>query len=267
MKKLDLREKTVVISGASSGIGKAIASCLINRYGARVVGLARGFERLQKVKAELGESFIPYPLDVTSRSGWSELFSYLVNNRIKVSALINCAGALPEFKSFDKTEIDELENIVKLNFLSCAYAYKAIEPILDDGAAVVNVSSASALCPFGGVSTYTSTKSALNAFTAALACERSDISFSSVLPGFVKTDIMKNQQISGKEERLVRSFSADADKVARKIVNRVRRRKKRIVVGKDARLLSFLYRDFPKVAPRFITWFLKKSGLELFSKI
>ena len=267
MKKIDFRGKTVVISGASSGIGKSIAAYLIREYGARVVGLARGWERLQAVKNELGELFIPYALDVTSREGWGELFSYLVNNRMKVDALINCAGALPEFKSFDKTEIDELERIVQLNFLSSAYAYRALESVINEGGAVVNVSSASALCPFGGVSTYTATKSALNSFTSSLSCERKDVRFSSVLPGFVRTDIMKNQQISSKEARLVRSFSANSDKVARKIVRRVRRRKRRIVVGKDARLLDLIYRLFPNKAPRLITWFLKKSGLELFSKI
>lgn len=267
MKKLDFCGKTVVVSGASSGIGKAIASYLIKKHDARVIGLARGFERLQAVRAELGEKFVPYSLDVTSKDGWGELFSYLVNNRIEVSALINCAGALPEFKAFDKTQIEELEEIMKLNFLSCAYAYKAIEPILEGGAAVVNVSSASALCPFGGVSTYTATKSALDAFTASISCERKDIRISSVLPGFVRTDIMKNQQISKKEARLIRSFSADAGKVARKIVRRVSKRKRRILVGKDARALDLVWRVFPKAAPRLVTWFLKKSGLELFSKI
>ncbi len=267
MKKLDFRGKTVVISGASSGIGKAIASHLIKKYGARIIGIARGWEKLQAARAELGDRFIPYPLDVASKDGWGELFSYLVNNRIKVDALINCAGALPEFKSFDKTEIDELEGIVKLNFLSCAYSYRALEPILTEGGAVVNVSSAAALCPFGGVSTYTATKSALNAFTLSLSCERQDVRFSSVMPGFVRTNILKNQQISGKEARIVRSFSADADVVARKIVNRVRRRKRRIVVGKDACALDLVHRIFPSKAPRLITWFLKKSGLDLFSKI
>ena len=267
MKKLDFRNKTVIISGASSGIGKSIASYLIKSYDARVIGIARGWERLQDVRVELGDKFIPYQLDVTSRDGWSGLFSHLANKRMKVDALINCAGALPEFKSFDKTEIDELEKIVKLNFLSCAYGYRALEPILADGSAIVNVSSASALCPFGGVSTYTATKCALNSFTVALSCERRDVRFSSVLPGFVRTDIMKNQQMTEKEARFVRSFSAESDKVARKIIKRVSKRKRRIVVGKDARVLDFIYRVFPNNAPRIITWFLKKSKLELFSKI
>ncbi len=267
MKKLDFCGKTVVVSGASSGIGKAIALYLIKKYGARIIGIARGWEKLQAARAELGDCFIPYSLDVVSKDGWVELFSYLVNNRIKVDALINCAGALPEFKSFDKTEIDELEGIVKLNFLSCAYSYRALEPILTEGAAVVNVSSAVAFCPFGGVSTYAATKSALNSFTQSLSCERQDVRFSSVLPGFVRTNIMKNQEFSGKEARMVRSFGADADVVARKIVKRVRKRKRKIVVGADARALEFFNRIFPNKVPRLITWFLKKSGLELFSKI
>ena len=140
-------------------------------------------------------------------------------------------------------------------------------PIMNDGGAVGNVSSASALCPFGGVSSYTASKSALNSFSQSLSCERGRISVSSVMPGFVRTDIMKNQELSEKEENAVRLFSAKAEKTAGRILSRLRKRKRRIVLGLDGHFMSVMYRLFPSLTPRLITRVLRASGMNLFKKI
>lgn len=267
MKKLKFKDKTVLITGASSGIGKAMAAYLIKKYNCRIYAIARNIDKLNQAATELGDNYIPYSLDVSSKDGWTSLAAYFEESNASIDALINCAGVLPEFKSFEKTTIDELEEVIKINLLSNAYSIKALAPHINDGGAIVNISSASSLCPFGGVSIYSASKSALDNFSVSVGCEYKNIRVSSVLPGFVRTDIMKNQEISGKESRIIRAFSADADKIARKILKRVAKRKRRIIVGKDAHLLSFLYKHFPNSAPAIITKFLRRSGLELFSKI
>ena len=267
MKKLKYSEKTVVITGASSGIGKKLAECLIKKHNCRVYAIARSQDKLDESKNDLGENYIPYRMDATDKKAWSDFREYLERSDTRVDILINCAGVLPEFKSFEKTGIDELESVLKINFLASAYSIKELMPLINERGAVVNVSSASAICPFGGVSTYTSSKSALDNFTVSLGCECKDISFSSVLPGFVRTDIMKNQRLSSKEARLIHIFSAKLEKTVRKILRRVARRKRRIIVGKDAHFMNFIYKFFPRLAPRLITKFLKKSGLELFNQI
>ena len=63
-------------------------------------------------------------------------------------------------------------------------------PFINDGGAIVNISSASALCPFGGVSIYSASKAALDNFSVSIASEQKSVSVSSVLPGFVRTDII-----------------------------------------------------------------------------
>ncbi len=267
MRRFRYDGKVIVLSGASSGIGKSLASVLIKKHGAKVYALARGEARLQEVKKELGESYIPYPLDVSKKEDWQGFFDYLDKGSIKVDALINCAGVLPEFKSFDKTSIESLEAVLQVDFMSCAYAIKSLAPIISKGGVIINISSAAALCPFAGVSAYASAKSALDAFTQSIGCEYKYISASSVLPGFVRTDIMKNQSLNNKENKIIRAFSADPHKTARKILRRAGGRKRRIIVGKDAHLLSLLYRLFPRISPRIITWLLRKTRLELFSKI
>jgi NADP-dependent 3-hydroxy acid dehydrogenase YdfG len=67
MKKLDYKNKTVIITGASSGIGKEIASELIENYGCTVYGIARNESRLSEAKSLLGDKFIPYSMDVGFR--------------------------------------------------------------------------------------------------------------------------------------------------------------------------------------------------------
>ena len=267
MKKLKFKEKTVLITGASSGIGKSMAKYLIEKYNCRVYAIARNTDRLNSVSFELGNNYIPFSLDVSSKDGWDNLRKYFEENNIYIDVLVNCAGVLPPFKSFEKTTIDELEEVIKINLLADAYSIKALISRINEGGAIVNVSSASALCPFGGVSIYSASKSALDNFSVSIGCEYRKISVSSVLPGFVRTDIMKNQSLNNREARLIHAFSADSCKVARKILKRAAKRRKRIIVGKDARLLGFAYKYFPTVAPRLITRILRKSGLELFKNI
>ena len=101
----------------------------------------------------------------------------------------------------------------------------------------------------------------------ALAYEQKDFSVTTVLPGFVKTDIMKNQNASKGDKSLIDKFSANPRKITRKILSKAKKRKKRIVLGIDGKLLGFMYKHFPNVAPKIIGKFLKKSGLELFSQL
>ena len=87
------------------------------------------------------------------------------------------------------------------------------------------------------------------------------------MPGFVKTDIMKGHSINEREKGIINFFSADVTKTANKILKRVRRRKRRIVVGFDAHIMSLAYRLFPRLAPKLFSGIIKKSNLELFKKI
>lgn len=270
MKRIKYDGKTVIITGASSGIGRSVAFLLIRKYKCKVIAIARNEQRLLSAKeelSELGELYVPYPMDVSVKESWDALATYLKESATCVDILISCAGVLPQFKKFEDTNAGELESVLKINFLSQVWASKALMPLISDKGAIVNVSSASALLPFGGVSAYTSSKAASEHFSLALACESKRISVSCVMPGFVRTDIMKNQEMSEKDARFIRFFSAKCDTVSRKIVNRVKRRKRRIVIGKDAHLMSLLERLFPHLSPRLVTWFLKKSGLSLFKDI
>lgn len=263
MKRLDFKNKVVIITGASSGIGKEISRQLLG-YGCTVYAIARNEARLNEAKSELGERYIVYPMDVSIKENWLNIADFLKNNGICVDILINCAGILPKFATFENTDVSEYEKAISINYLSQVYACKSILPVMNDGGAIVNIASASALCPFSLVSGYTASKSASHHFTMSIAQEIKKVSVSSVCCGFVKTGIMKNQEMNEKEAKLIKHFSADCEKTARKILRRVKRRKKRIVTGFDGHFMSLMYRIFPNFAPKFISWFLRISGLNIF---
>lgn len=266
MRKICYENKVVAISGASSGIGAEIAAELIKR-GCRIYAIARNEERLKAKQNELGDSYIPYSMDASSKDAWKCFAAYLEQKGEKLDVLINCAGYLPEFKSTDKTEVEEIEKVIATNFLSCVYSCGYLLKMINKNGAIVNIASAAALCSFAGIGAYSASKSALESYSTGISCEQKDISVTCVFPGFVRTEIMKNQDINEKETKIVRFFSADTVRVAKRIVKGAKKRKRRIIIGKDAHLINTLNKFFPRITPRIVTAVLRKSKMKLFSKI
>lgn len=268
MKKFDYHGKTAVVTGASSGIGAELVKILVEEYGVKVIGVARNLERLNAFKNTLknAELFTPFNFDVGSLDGFNSLTKYLKQNNLKPELVINCAGILPHFESFNE-ETDYL-TVLNTNFLSVVYSAKTLLPFVKEtGGLLINVSSSSALCPFAGISMYTATKSATQRFSESLRCENKDCRIVTVMPGFTKTDILNKQTIPTKEAKIIDFISASSNKVASKILKKASKNKGRIVIGKDAHFMSFLYRFFPSFAPKFITKFLKNSNFETFKDI
>ena len=267
--KYDLNNKTVVITGASSGIGKEMAERLIKNYNCRVYAIARREEILEEIKTNLGENFIPIPFDVSIEENWISFSENLQKLNVCVDVLINCAGILPKFESVEKTNSSSVKKVMETNFFSQIYATYALLPLIKkskDGA-IISVASASALCPFAGISSYCASKASSERFFECFSSENKEIYVATIMPGFVKTNIMKNQHASEKDVKAFLIFCADLNKTVSKIFKQIRRKKKRIIIGKDAHLINFMFKLFPNSAPKIITFVLKKSGLGIFSEI
>ena len=267
--RYDLKSKTVIVTGASSGIGAQLSKRLVCDYGCTVYGIARREELLCQMREELGEKFIPTPLDVSQRENWISLACRLDSEGVVIDTLINCAGILPKFASVENSSSDEVKKALDVNFLSQVYATEAMLPIIKKSTqgAVISFSSSSALCTFAGVSAYCASKSASRAYFECMARENKDIYVACIMNGFVKTDIMKNQNAPEGDARLFMKVCADLDKTVSKILRKIRRRKSRIVVGIDAHLMSAFYRLFPNLTPKIISKILKGTHLEIFKDI
>ncbi len=272
MSKYKYDNKIAIVTGASSGIGKEFCKILIEKYNVKVIAVARNEQKLIALKnsSEKINDNLTYKLfDVGVKESWQEFYNYLVNENITPNILINCAGVLPPFKKVEDTTIEEIESVFKSNFFSQVYGVKTIMPLLKksgDGL-IINVSSSSSLCTFGGISAYSSSKSASTFFTQSLASEEKSLKVVVAMPGTTKTDIFKAQQTDEKASKIIDKFALSPNKVAKKILCKARKGKQRIIVGFDAHFMNFLYKIFPNLAPKILTKFLKNSKSKIFDKL
>ena len=120
-KKNFLFNKTVVITGASGGIGFNVAKLLIEKYNCKIIGIARNEEKLLKNIETLGdkkENFSYKLFDVSVKENWNDFYDYLVENNVQIDVLINNAGFMLPFEKFENYSEDEIESIISTNFLS-----------------------------------------------------------------------------------------------------------------------------------------------------
>ncbi len=255
--------KTAVISGASSGLGLELSKLLCQKYGCRVVGLARRKEKLDAIREELGENFIPFVCDVTQAEDRNGVFDFVTKNGIKPDILINNAGVLPEFACYTPEKADELRRVMELNFHSHAEMCTLFLPLLleSEKGAIVNVASSAALATLPGTAAYSASKSALLAFTESLSLEYGKSLFvAAVCPGMTATELFSSHESS----HLIDKFAPSAEKTAKKIVRRLKRGRKMIVTGADAHLMSILRRFLGRPALKIFAIFFKIAKIPMF---
>lgn len=272
MSKLDFKGKLFVVSGASSGLGRILTEKLISD-GCKVIGIGRNEAKFVDFKTTLGDKSDMLEteiFDVSDEIGWKNLAAKLAARGDALNGLINCAGVFPPFRKAVDFTVSDIERVMKTNFLSAVYAVKNLLPFLEKSGfpTIVNVSSAAALASIVGTSGYSASKSALKAYTEILAEElRGKAYVGLVMPGFARTDIMRSQNTSFDEDKLVKKMSMPADRMAGKIFRGIRKKKRRMIFGFDAKILNFFYRLMPKTTTRLVTVVLKKSKMKLFDEI
>lgn len=274
MKKCWLNNKTVIVTGTSSGIGRGITVKLIKEYNCTVLGVARSEEKMKSLVAELGEygDRLTYRLfDVSKRDNWKSYAEHLQEKGIKPDILINNAGILPEFKSFERFSAEEFENTIGVNFYGAVYSIKELLPIILESStpAIINIDSSAALMPLAGTCAYSASKAALKAFTEAVREElRGRCYVGIICPGFTKTDIFRSQNLTEKrEEKIIRAVSTSLDYAVKRIIKSIRKRRELTVIGADAQFMKIFGRLMPVKGGRAVSAILKKSGFKLFDGV
>ncbi len=196
-----LAGKSVLVTGATSGIGRQIAIDAA-RAGARVTLSGRNEQRMAEVLSNMSasnhESFL---MDLSQASDIDEAINKMTN----FDALVFNAGALKTIPvRFVKQE--DIDQLFQVNFNSIVILVQKLLKAkkINDGAAIVMISSASTLKFTLGNSMYAATKAALNAYTRALALELAPkrIRVNAVLPGMIETNILQNSSIGAAELEL-----------------------------------------------------------------
>lgn len=269
-----LNNKTVIVTGASSGMGKGITEKLIKEHGCTVLGVARSQQKMEALVAELGEyadKFSYQLFDVSDRTNWDNYLTYLEENNIQPDVLINNAGILPKFDKFQHYSIEEIEKAMNINFYSAVYSMHALLPLLlkSSSPAIINIDSSAALMSLAGTSVYSASKAALKSLTESMREElRGKCYVGIVCPGFTKTDIFRNQGSSDeKAQKMLNMVSTSCDRMVNLIMNGISKQHSLMVFGMDAAFMNYFGRLLPVQGGRLFSAVMKMSKLPLFDGI
>ncbi len=161
--------KTVVITGAGIGLGRAIARRFAGE-GETVILLGRTFSKVQALAEELGEPAFAVECDVGSADSVRAAFAQIAERHPKIDVLINNAAVYEPFMVAKATD-EQIRSITDINFTGPIFCCRAAIAMMDKGAAIINVSSESVVVDFPMLSLYQSTKAGLERFTEALSKE------------------------------------------------------------------------------------------------
>lgn len=185
----------IIVTGASSGIGREVVTKLAADPQNRLIALARNEEALRSLAEGCpNKNITGIPIDIAGpRSSLRELKNNLSVDPGKIDILINNAGHLVNKPFTDQSE-SEIASMVSVNFTAAAALIAELIPLFVKGSHVVNIGSMGGFqgsLKFAGLSFYSATKGALAILTECLAAEYADrgISFNCLCPGAVQTEM------------------------------------------------------------------------------
>ena len=273
----------VIITGAASGMGQHMAIQAAKRGGTVIATDVNetGLIETQTMAKNLGFPLSIQLLDVANKTeitAFAEKTLASLNNRKLI--LINNAGIGLMAGDFNDTPIDEFEKLININLWGVIRMTKAFYPyfIARNEGHIVNISS---IFGFGGVmfqSAYCTAKFGVRGFTESLRMEllETNIGTTSVHPGGIKTNIVRNSTVSGDfatADMLTQSIAqfeknapTTAEQAARQILDAVEKNKKRLVIGKDGKLFSLIIRLFPVSYTRIVKAQMEKVFINPYKK-
>lgn len=201
---MNLTDKVAVVTGASSGIGRAFAVHLVGR-GARVFGLARSEGALEALRDELGEAFHPTLCDVSDEAQVHDAFETVRAEAGRVDVLLNNAG-LGHFSPIDELSLETWDTLSGVNLRGVFLCTRAAVPFMKAqnaaegfGGHIVNIASVAGLLGNPNLGAYNATKFGVRGLSESLMKElRGDgIKVTCVYPGSIETNFFRVAGTSG----------------------------------------------------------------------
>ena len=258
---MDFKNKVVIITGASSGIGKACAEEFARR-GANLVLGARQFVTLCEVTADLEKKYgikaLAVQTDVTKESDCEMLVKQAVMTFERVDVLINNAG-ISMRALFNELDLSVLKDLMDVNFWGTVYCTKyALPEILKSKGSVVSVSSIAGYRGLPGRTGYSSSKFAMNGFMEALRTEllKTGVHVMVACPGFTTSNIRvaalaKDGHAHG-ETSMEEGKMMTAAEVAKRIVDGIASRKRTLIMTGQGKLTVWLNKLLPALADKLV---------------
>ena len=256
-----ISNKVFVVTGAGSGIGRALVLELLRR-GARVAAVDLRQEGLDTLveEAAAGEDLVAFMLDVTDRAGVGALPGKVIAELGVIDGLANNAGIIQPFDRVLELEDEVIDRVIEVNLRSQITMVRAFLPHLLDRseAHITNVASMGAFLPVPGQVVYGASKAGVLLLTEGLYAELlgTEVGVSVVMPGGVATNITENSGVAvpaGADASDSPLPVTTAEDAASRIVDGIERNELHVHVGKDSIALHALQRIAPKQATKLIT--------------
>jgi len=259
----NFESKVVVITGAGSGIGRALALEFIKLRAKLAINDNNEAALLETVDVLGGPDNVFYQsFDVADKTAFYKFAADVIAHYGRVDVVINNAGVAIFKLTASEVSIEDYEWILGINLWGMMYGSLAFLPHLrkQKESSIVNVSSIFGMLGFPNQVPYCTTKFAIRGFTESLALEermlKTGVAVTSVHPGGIKTNIARSARYAGNDEKAIAlvetSFITTPEKAARTIISGIQRKKMRVMVGPDAKLLYLLTR----LSPKFVAWYL-----------
>jgi short-subunit dehydrogenase len=252
--------KVIVVTGAGSGIGRAVALEAVRRR-AKVAAVDVNETTLAETATMGGAGDIStHPVDITDRDAVAELPGAVAAHHGVVDGLIHCAGIIQPFVRIADLDDEAIERVFAVNWLGTLYLTRSLLPVLlaRPQGHIVNVSSMGGFLPVPGQTIYGASKAAVKLFTEGLhsECAGTGVRVTVVFPGAVATNITSNSgvdiPISAADAAKQSRRTTSAPQAARVILDGMEKDAFRVLVGKDAKAMDALYRLAPARAAAFI---------------
>ncbi|MBE0647670.1 MAG: SDR family oxidoreductase [Bacteroidales bacterium] len=255
-----MKDKVVVITGAASGIGKALAFECASR-GAKLSLADRNSQSLEIIRDELmkrGTEVIATETDVTKEDDCKRFISNTISHFNRIDVLINNAG-ISMRALFEEVDLDVLRRVMDVNFWGAVYCTKyALPKLLKTNGSVTGVSSIAGYKGLPGRTGYSASKFALQGFLEVIRIEnmKKGLHVLVACPGFTSSNIRNaalakdgsNQGESPRDEAKMMM----PEEVARQICNAIEKRKHRLTMTSQGKMTVLLNKFFPKFMDKMV---------------
>ncbi|MDF1781985.1 MAG: SDR family NAD(P)-dependent oxidoreductase [Alcanivoracaceae bacterium] len=275
-----LKDRVAVVTGAGSGIGRALAIEL-SAAGCKLALSDINEAAVKQVAAqlkEMGRPVIADRLDVADRDAFYAYADKVQAHYGQVNLIINNAGVALG-STVENTNYEDFEWLMGINFWGVVYGTKAFLPMIKQAGEghIVNISSIFGLIGVPTQSAYNAAKFAVRGFTESLRMELElegvNISCTSVHPGGIKTNIAKNARMGSDVEKMTgmdaeksrqefeKLFRTTPEEAAATIIKGIRGNKRRVLIGADAVAIDSMQRLLPTTYQRLMV-----SGQKMLAK-
>jgi short-subunit dehydrogenase len=253
---MEIANKVVVVTGASMGIGEAIAKAFVHQ-GARGVMLSRDAGRSEAARDRVGhiERTLALSCDVRHREEIDRVIGLTLHHFGRIDVWVNNAGH-GLIDSVAHMDMTVLRDMFETNFFGAISAMQAVLPVMQqqNEGTVINISSVAGHIPLPYSSGYSATKFAMNAMGKAARIElrKRNVNVLTVCPGYVRTDFSANavrgQELKKVQPAAVRGISAE--RVARATLAGYRMQKREVIVPWTMHPVVKIYQLLPGIVER-----------------